>query len=73
VKARGRVDGFEELSSFLGRVTTLQKGTGDMSIGSQSKPSESRGGEFKETVEAKESSRSEERKSSTSSWGRAGA
>jgi len=48
-------------------VGGLTGGTGEISIGSQpgGKETCSRGGEFKETLEAKEISRSEDRKSST--------
>lgn len=49
--------------NLLGGAT----GAGEISIGSQSEGKEScsRGGEFKETLEAKEISRSEDRKLST--------
>lgn len=58
-----------------GRPLDLGGGAGEISIGSAYSYSgvrviESLGGEFNETLEAKDNSRSEERKSSTSSRGR---
>jgi hypothetical protein len=71
VKARG-LRGLGACTSVGGRVKT---GAGEISIGSQSSFPDGRvmvwrGGELRDTVEAKDSSRSEERKSSTSSRGR---
>ena len=70
VDARGRDCGLELPLADNRESVVFGGGAGEMSIGSQSgmKSRSFRGGELSETLDAKESSRSDERKSSISSW-----
>lgn len=76
VRARGRVFVLELVSSFFreGARENMEFGGGDMSMRSARSlsgvPTDiARGGELRDIVEANESSRSDDRNSSTSSWG----